>query len=70
MLTGRGSFGGRLAVQPSVSIQDGDNLNDIDAFTTFQQDLLQRCDRGHGPNARQATLVGSYRFDLTEKDRS
>lgn len=54
-----------------IAAVDGDNpLNDIDAFTTFQQDLLQRRDRGHGPNARQATLVGSYRFDLTEKDRS
>ena len=37
-------------------------LTETDAFRAFQAELGDRCEPGEGPNARGATLVGSYRY--------
>ena len=56
----------RLADGTFVHIADveGDSnpLSATAAFSAFQQGVVERCDEGEGPNAQQATLVGSYRY--------
>ena len=56
----------RLADGTFVHIADleGDSnpLSATTAFSAFQQSVVERCDEGEGPNAQQATVVGSYRF--------
>lgn len=37
-------------------------LGSIAAFAEFQKDIAERCEPGEGPDAQQATVVGSYRF--------
>ena len=41
---------------------DSNPLSATAAFSAFQQSVVERCDEGEGPNAQQATVVGSYRF--------
>ncbi len=37
-------------------------IGSIAAFATFQQDIVDRCEPGKGPNPQPATLVGNYRL--------
>jgi hypothetical protein len=56
----------RLADDTFIHIAEieGDNpLGRVEAFAAFQAALGDRCIEG--PNPQPATLVGSYRFDLT-----
>jgi hypothetical protein len=41
---------------------DANPLIEVAAFGEFLNGVEERCDPGQGPNAQQATLVGSYRF--------
>ena len=56
----------RLADGTFVHIADieGDEnpLAATAAFGAFQENIVDRCEEGSGPNAQPATLVGSYRF--------
>ena len=45
---------------------DPNPLFGISAFDRFQAALGDRCEPGEGPNAQQASLVGSYRFSFGE----
>lgn len=59
----------RLADGTFVHIADieGDEnpLAATAAFAEFQKGIGDRCEEGEGPNARPATLVGSYRLGST-----
>jgi hypothetical protein len=41
---------------------DENPLGSNAAFATFQENIADRCEAGHGPNPQPATLVGSYRL--------
>ena len=43
---------------------DPNPLFGIGAFDRFQAALGERCEPGEGPNAQQASLVGSYGFSF------
>ena len=58
----------RLADGTFVHIADveGDTnpLTETAAFAEFQKGLGDRCADGDGPNPQEATLVGSYGFEI------
>jgi hypothetical protein len=56
----------RLADGTFIHIADieteANPLIEVAAFGEFLKGIDERCEPGEGPNAQQATLVGSYRF--------
>lgn len=42
---------------------DDNPLGATSAFKRFQAGLADRCEPDEGPNAQDATIVGSYRFE-------
>lgn len=46
-----------------AQVDDANPLTEMDAFKAFQADLVERCVEGEGPNPRNASLVGAYRFE-------
>ena len=43
---------------------DANPLAETAAFAEFQKGLGDRCADGDGPNPQEATIVGSYGFDI------